>query len=308
MITVDHKRLDWNAIPLFLAVSRAGRLTVAARNLGIDHSTLARKLSGLETSLQAKLFNRHASGYTLTSQGQRLLELALELEGQVVGIVSEVGGSDRRVAGQVRVGAPDGFGTRFLASRLSGLTDNYPDLDVELVTIPRLSSLSRDELDMAVSLICPSEGRVHARRLCNYELGLYASSSLLAEWPCSDLDDLSGAPFIGYVWDGDPTEGWNSAAMLPENVRWVLRSANILTQLSAACSGSGFCILPSYIANQEPVLQRVLKDRIRLTQPLWLLTQSDLRGLAKIRVTADFLVSEVQHHRHIMNGSDQEWV
>lgn len=308
MTTVDHKRLDWNAIPLFLAVTRAGRLTVAARNLGIDHSTLARKLTALEASLQAKLFNRHVSGYTLTPQGDQLLHLALELESQVVGIVSEVGGSDLRVAGQVRVGTPEGFGTQFLAPRLSRLTADYPDLDVELVTIPRLSSLSRHEVDMAISLICPSEGRVHARRLCNYELGLYASASLLADWPCSDLDDLSGAPFIGYVWDGDPTEGWNSAAMLPEKVRWVFKSANILTQLAAACAGSGFCILPSYIAKQLPMLQRVLKDRIRLTQPLWLLTQSDLRGLAKVRVTADFLVAEVQKHRHIMNANDEEWV
>src|SRR5690242_990051 len=109
---------DWDDLRFFLAVARAGRLTVAARRLEADHTTVSRRISSLETGLKAKLFERRPQGYTLTEQGERLLGLAESMESQALAVASEVGGSDLALSGTVRVGAPDGLGTYFLAAEL----------------------------------------------------------------------------------------------------------------------------------------------------------------------------------------------
>lgn len=106
---------DWDLLQSFLAVARAGKLTSAARRLKIDHSTLSRRLTTLEAGLGAKLFERHVSGYALTPQGEHLLQRAEVIESTVLAIQSDVAHASLRVSGTVRIGAPDGLGTAFLA-------------------------------------------------------------------------------------------------------------------------------------------------------------------------------------------------
>src|SRR5919112_3603219 len=108
---VEMSRFDWDDLRFFLAVARAGRLTVAARRLGADHTTVSRRISALESALRAKLFERTPQGYSLTTQGERLLVKAESMEAQALAVAAEVGGSDLALSGTVRVGAPDGFGT-----------------------------------------------------------------------------------------------------------------------------------------------------------------------------------------------------
>ena len=102
---------DWNDLRSFLAVARSGRLTVAAARLQLDHTTLSRRIGGLEHALKAKLFDRSPSGYTLTEQGRRLLPVAEEMERLALGASELVGGSATAVEGTVRIGSPEGFGS-----------------------------------------------------------------------------------------------------------------------------------------------------------------------------------------------------
>ena len=110
-------RFDWDDLRFFLAVARAGRLTVAARRLGADHATVSRRISALESALKAKLFERRPQGYALTEHGERLLAKAETMETQALAVSSEIGGADLALSGIVRIGTPDGFGTMFLAPR-----------------------------------------------------------------------------------------------------------------------------------------------------------------------------------------------
>ena len=170
---------EWGLLKSFLAVARAGRLTLAARRLGLDHSTLSRRIVALEKSLQARLFDRAATGYALTPAGEQLMHHAQEVESVMLRIHTQLGGASLRVAGTVRIGAPEGFGTFFLAPLLGRLCTRHPELTIELVTLPRIFSLSRREADLAIGLAQPEEGRLHAHKLTEYELGLYASDSYL---------------------------------------------------------------------------------------------------------------------------------
>ena len=111
---------DWNDVRAFLAVARSGRLTAAAARLGIDHSTLSRRIAALEHALRTRLFDRSPSGYTLTDQGRRLMPIGEEMERLAIGAGEAVGGSSTSVEGTVRIGSPEGFGSYFLAPRIAG--------------------------------------------------------------------------------------------------------------------------------------------------------------------------------------------
>jgi DNA-binding transcriptional LysR family regulator len=154
---------DWDDLRFFLAVARAGRLTAAARQLEADHTTVSRRISALEGALRAKLFERKPQGYSLTEQGERLLGLAEGMETQALAVASQVGGADLALSGTVRIGAPDGIGTYFLAPELGALAERHPDLTLQLVALPRTFSLSKREADIAITLEQPTEGRLVSR-------------------------------------------------------------------------------------------------------------------------------------------------
>ena len=164
------ERFDWDDLRFFLAVARSGRLTAAARRLGADHATVSRRITSLEESLKAKLFERRPQGYTLTAHGERLLVRAENMETDALAIQSDIGGADMALAGTVRIGAPDGFGTVFLAPRLAKLAGVYPGLELQLIAMPRLLSLSKREADVAITLAPPKEGKVVARKLSDLSL------------------------------------------------------------------------------------------------------------------------------------------
>lgn len=289
---------DWNTLRAFLAVARTGRLTAAAARLKADHATVSRHIGALEHALKARLFDRSPTGYTLTPQGERLLATAEQIESLTVAATSELQGSDLSVSGVVRIGAPEGFGSYFLAPRLAALAEAHPELEIELVAIPGVLSLSKREADIAVALSRPREGRLLARKLTDYSLGLYGAPAYLdARPPLETRADMSGHRFIGYIEDllYAPELDYMDAPDAEIAVR--LRSSNLIAQLRATCAGAGLCVLPDFIAASEAGLVRVLPGQVGLTRSFWLLTHADLKGLARVRTVADFITEAVRDAR-----------
>ncbi len=173
--------MNWDDIRIFLAVARSGQILGAARRLGLNHTTVARRLTALETALSTTLLTRRTNGSTLTQAGEEFLLAAERMEAEMLAARSQVGNADIAVSGTVRIGAPDGFGVNFLAPRLARLTQKYPDLTIQLVPVPRSFSLSRREADIAITVERPEQGRLIARRLVDYTLGLYAHRRYLEE-------------------------------------------------------------------------------------------------------------------------------
>lgn len=288
------ERFDWDDLQSFLAVARAGKLTTAARALGIDHSTLSRRLAGLEQALAAKLFERSPTGYTLTPQGESLLPQAEAMESVAGSIQAELAGSRQRISGAVRIGAPDGFGSHFLAPRIGGLADRHADLEIQLVAMPRVFSLSRREADIAISLTQPAEGRLQVRKLTDYELGLYAAPAYLAKHGAvTSVAQLPRHRFIAYIDDLLYTPELDYLPQISKEIRPGFRSASVVAQQSAALSGAGIAVLPCFMAGPEPGLRRVLPD-VKLVRAFWLLLHADMRDVARVRVTADFIADEVR--------------
>lgn len=292
-------RFDWDDLRFFLAVARAGRLTVAARRLGADHATVSRRVTALEEALKAKLFERRPQGYALTEHGERLLAKAETMETQALA-VSEIGGADLALSGTVRVGTPDGFGTLFLAPRIGRLAAQYPDLEIQLVAMPRLLSLSKREADVAISLAPPKEGRIVARKLTDYRLGLYAAAAYLDRHPrIAARDDLHAHEMIGYIDDLIFMPELDYLDDVSKGLRPRLQSSNLVAQAEATLAGAGICVLPHFLAAREPRFVPVLSREVAIVRSFWLIVHADLKDVARIRATMDFLVREVRAARSL---------
>jgi DNA-binding transcriptional LysR family regulator len=293
-------RFDWDDLRYFLAVARTGRLTTAAVRLRQNHATVSRRVEALEKALAARLFDRSPQGYRLTEFGQRLLAIAEMLENAMLAAPASIRGSRPPVSGNIRIGAPDGFGTFFLAPLLGGLCRDFPQLDPELVTMPRVFSLSKREADIAISLNRPAKGRLFARKLTDYDLGLYATKSYLSGAPpVRSAADLRNHRLIGYVDDYIFTPELNYLPLILPGLTAQIRCSNLVAQYSATLASAGVSVLPLFIAGREPRLVPVLQDSVRLTRTFWLITHADLHNLPPIRATSDFIAREVKAARTI---------
>lgn len=293
--------LDWDDLRYFLAVARTGRLTTAARRLHVDHATCSRRIAALETALAAKLFERRPQGYFLTNHGERLVGMAEAMESQALSAQNEIGGMDLTLAGIVRIGAPDGFCTYFLAPRIGQLTAKYPDLEIQLVATPRLLSLSKREADIVISLNRPKESKTVAKRLTEYDLALFASRSYLeTAKPIKKTDDLFDHSIIGYVDDLIFTPELNYLDEVARGLRAKLQSSNLIAQMTATVAGRGLCVLPHFMAKQQPDLVQVLPNSVALRRSFWLTVQADMRNLARVRIILDFMSTEVRGARKLL--------
>lgn len=289
------KGFDWNDLQAFLAVTRAGRLTLAARQAGVDHSTLSRRIAALERALGAPLFARRPTGFALTPEGERLRGDAEAMESLALRMRSRVEEGAAGLTGSVRAGTPEGFGTYFLAPRLARLQEGHPDLEVELVANPRAFSLSKREADLAVTMAKPATGRVYASKLVDYTLGVFASRARLESGPrIRTRNDLARHRWVGYVDELMWTPELDYLPQVAPAVAPGTRISNVITQAAAVAGGAGLGVLPHFVARTFPGLVPVLPTSVHLARSYWLVTHADTRDLARVALLADFIRDEIR--------------
>ena len=289
--------MDWDNVRVFLAVARAGQFVAGARRLGLDHATASRRVAALEAALGAKLFDRRTTGARLTSAGERFLAAAEQMESAFLHAQAEVGDIDVELTGDVRIGAPDGFSTYYLAGALCDFTQKHPGVRLQLAPLPQLTPLARRELDIVVGLDKPEAGRFVARKLTDYALGIYASAAYLeAHGEPRDVSELPRHRLIGYVEEYAFSSALDYVRDLYGGAPTVFECASAVTQLEALRAGVGLGVAHEFIARRFPDLRRVLPER-RATRAYWIVTHEDTRGLGRIRAVYDHLVASVEQDR-----------
>lgn len=291
--------MNWDDVRIFLAVARAGQILGAARRLELNHATVSRRVAALEDSLGAKLFRRLTTGSELTPAGERFLEVAERMEAEMIAARSELAGGDEAVSGVVRIGAPDGFGVAFLASRLGLLAAQHPDLKIQLVPVPRSFSLSRREADIAITTERPAEGRLVAQKLVDYSLGLYVSrayaetnglpatqAELKAHRLVGYVPDLVFSPSLAYAQEFSPD--WDAAFSI----------SSALGQVEAVRSGAGIGILHAFIARSLPDLLPVGAAK-PIRRAYWLVYHESVRPLRRIQAAAGFITRAVEREKQL---------
>ncbi|MEO0544296.1 MAG: LysR family transcriptional regulator [Pseudomonadota bacterium] len=288
--------MDWDDLRYFLAVAREGQMLSAAARMGVSQTRLSRHIAALEDAIGARLFDRTTRGSTLTDDGIKLLATAERVEAEVMNGLAGIGGRES-VAGTIRIGAPDGFGGAFLAPRLHQFRANYPDLRVQLVPVPRSFSLSEREADIAIMVGRPQKGRLRARKLIDYSLGLYASKSYLAKQGHPErIDDIPAYTLIGYVEDLIYTPELNYARELVRDWRSDIEISTAIGQFQAIKSGAGIGICHDFMAADETDLVRIFPERT-VIRSYWMVWHENMRVARRVQAVVDILDQLVRRDR-----------
>lgn len=294
---------DWSDLHYFLEVHRTGKLSSAGRRIGVDQTTVARRLQNLERSVGAKLFDQTVHGYTLTVAGQRLLPHAEAMESLGLVIEEEVASRDYVASGTVRIGVTEGLGTTFLAHHLAPLQEACPNIVIELVSVPRFVNMFNREADIAIGQERPTAGRLVTAKLCDYTLRLYASRGYLAKHtPIRTKKDLASHTFIGYIDDLLYSNELDYLTNVCPDARVAIKSTSIVAQRQAAEIGAGLVVLPCFMVPPASDLVCVLRGEVELTLSYWLTTRSELIKLTRVRTVWDYLKDLVGRERMSLKG------
>lgn len=290
--------MSWDDLKIFLAVARAGGFVGAGRRLGLDHTTVARRLSALEAAAGALLMHRSPRGSRLTEAGVALLEHAERMEAEVIAAAAHLGSGDQSLSGAVRLATPEAFGAWLVAPAMRTFHERHPGIQLELTPEARAVSLSKREADIAVTLARPPRGRLFAQKLTDYRLGLYASRDYLeGAKPIADLADIREHPLVWYI---DELIDFPELRFLDQVLTGVspaFRSSSITAQQAAVAGGLGLGILHVFAAAQDARLQRVLPKAVGVERSYWTVMHADQRRLPRIRAVADFLQDLVRDQR-----------
>ena len=292
--------MNWDDLRFFLAVARAGTLQAAARQLGVDHTTVSRRIKALEAGLGQALFARHLAGHELSPAGLALLPKAEAMEQAALAVLqpaNQPADAPHELSGVVRVGATEGFGAAILAPALAQLGQAHPRLTVDLLAVPRAVHLSKREADVVVSLTRPQRGPYVVTKLCDYELHLYASRSYLAAHaPIRSRDDLAGHAYIGYVDELLFSDELHFLGELYRPSSYALRSTSVTAQLHATVAGAGIAILPGFLAQGQPQLTRILPKLAQFTRSFWMSMPAENKSVPRIAAVWRYLKQDLAQH------------
>lgn len=292
-------QLQWGELQDFLAVARHRKLAAAARAVGVDASTMGRRLRRLEQRIGQTLFEQTREGHVLTEAGEGLLVHVEEMERAALSI-EPVAPSGAALSGMLRISVAEGFGTWFMASHLHEFCAIHPKLTVELVASSGFLNPSKRETDIAILLARPRTGPVVSRKLSDYSLRLYASREYLrGRPPIRHPDDLLDHELIGYVPDLLYAPELRYLGEIDKRLEPSIRSSSINAQFRLVASSAGVGVLPSFIAAQDPELVPVLPDK-KIIRSFWIVTHRDTRQLRRVEAFHGWLAEVVRQRRALL--------
>lgn len=297
--------LDWDGIRYFLEVARTQRVSAAAVRLGVQHSTVSRRIQTLERELDTILFDKSkVTGFTLTEEGIRFFTYAEQIEGTLIKAREEVSGQSLTLSGHLRIGSTEGFGNYVLAPLMVDFQRRYPGITLDIMPVPRFISLSKREADIAIALERPQRGPYLCTKLLDYSLKLYGSKSYLARSsPIRCKEDLLDHTFIGYVEELLFSDRLRYLEDIVATQRVIFKSTSVIAQYQAALQGQSLAILPCFMAAQDARLQPVLDDEIVVTRSFWMYCHEDLRHSSRVMALWDFLKKSVQLNEPLLHGN-----
>jgi DNA-binding transcriptional LysR family regulator len=290
--------LGWTDLQHLLAVADAGSLAAGARAIGVNHTTVLRRVLAFERRLGVKLFVRSQAGYALTAAGEEVAAAARAMQEHVHDIERRVAGRDLRLTGSVRVTTTDTLAVTIVPPVLAAFTREHSAIRLELTTTTVMVNLSKRDADIAVRPTSAPPPNLVGRRLATIGFAPYASPAYLDRVPARRAlerhewiapDDSLASSTVGR---------WMARlAVTP-----VLRADTLTAMASAASAGHGVVVLPCYFGDSLAGLRRVRGPIPEMGTELWVLTHADLRNAARIRALMDHLVARLGAERALIEG------
>jgi len=293
--------LSWDEFRLVKSIAEARSLVGAADRLGVNHSTVFRRLAAVESAVGARLFERSRAGYEPTAAGEEMIALASTMAESVLEFERRVAGRDIKPTGELSVTTPEGIGQHFMPAIVAQFQIQNPGVVVELILSDQPLNLSRREADIAIRMTNDPPETLVGRRICTGRWCVYCRRDLTAEVGA----EASGS--IAFVGFGDnfgpaPARRWIDANIAPGQLVAKANSAHCM--LKFALQGFGATLLPCFLGDRSPELARLGYLLPELDMGLWMLTHSDLRRSARVRAFMDFAGAELTKQRRAIEGEE----
>ncbi|MCF3936269.1 LysR family transcriptional regulator [Acuticoccus sp. M5D2P5] len=296
------KGLTWDDFRIVKAIADHRTLPAAADALGLNHSTVFRRLRQIEEALGLKLFERHRSGYELTPAGDEMAALAAGMDEGVAAFSRKIAGREIAPSGEVRVTTSDTLLTCLLTPLFARFRQAFPLIRLDIVIANQPLNLSRRDADVAIRATDAPQDNLVGRRIATIGWALYGSADAFAGRPVPPLEALFAHDWISL---GDNMASVKAVQFVRQHVaaeRIVYRINTVLGLAEAVAEGIGIGHLPVFIGDKNPGLVRLTEPDPQFATDLWLLTHADLRASPRVRVLLDFLAEAIAAERSTVEG------
>jgi len=282
--------MNWDDIRVFLHVGRANSLTAASKQLKMDPSTLGRRITRLEEQMSVRLFVKTPQGYDLTPAGQRLMDHASEMELSSLSVQEIATGTSDQLSGVIRIGAPDGSANFLLPEVCAEISKENPDLEIQILAIPRVLNLSKREADMAITVSPPRAGRLMVQKVADYSLHLAAHKDYIAAHPdLKSLDNIKDHPIIGYIPDLIYDKELDYMSLMGLKPSPSLASNSVSVQINMINQGAGVGVVHDFAMPNFPDIQYLFKEDMALSRSFYLVRHEGDRRVGRLNRFADRL-------------------
>lgn len=306
-------RMDWTDLRYALAVAEAGSLAGAARSLGVNHTTVLRRVGGLEARLGVRLFERLPAGYALTAAGEEALAVARGMDATIAALERRLAGQDLRLSGSLRVATTDTLALTVLMPHLAAFQAAHPDVALEVAISNAMANLTRRDADVAVRPAADPPEALVGRRVADVAYAVYGAAAYVARhrelgrdrpgWKHPGPGALDSHPWVA------PDDSLAATATarwvrdrLPPSTAVACRLDSLLAIREAARAGMGLALLPCYLGDGAAGLRRIGGPLPDVRSSLWLLTHEDLRRAARVRAFTEFMAHALAGERDLLEG------
>lgn len=282
------QHLNWDNLRYVLMVASKGSISAAARELGVNRSTVLRRIERFQEDMNCRIFNRSIDGYALTPEAEKMIDAAREVESTLFDMQRQLEGRELRLEGELRVTTTDTFMVGMLAGPLARFRQRHPHIVLDLLVTNRILDLTRRDADVAIRPADAPDAGFTARKLRDVRFTIYQSSNQ------DNVKDWKRASWIG-VTDALQTSsvgGWLDETIDPGQV--VIRCDSLVSVRSCAEAGLGLALLPTVLGDSSSLLTRVERTDIELTTGLWLLTHPDLVRSARVNAFIEHISAELR--------------
>jgi DNA-binding transcriptional LysR family regulator len=291
--------IDWDDVRYFLAVARGGSVRAAAERLGVNHSTVLRRIAQLEERLGARMFEKLPSGYRLTSAGEDVLEFADQMEAASNRLETRIFGRDQSVRGTLRVTLVSPFATHLLMPDFAEFARLHPEVEMEILPSDEPMSLTNREADVAIRVVYDRSAlplNLHGLKGPEVYGGVYMSRDLLAAWRGGATDRIRWIVKNNHGIQDWAREGEVTTTEVP------LKTTHAGAQLAALRQGLGMATLPCFVGDPDPLLVRVPGTATHMHGTLWLLTPSDAHKTKRVRLFTEFVALRLAAYAPLLAG------
>ncbi|MCV7024554.1 LysR family transcriptional regulator [Mycolicibacterium novocastrense] len=297
-----RRRPSADDLLVLLAVGRSGRYNAAAEELGLNHTTISRRIAALEESVGGRVLARGAGGWELTELGREALAAAEVIDSAVRSLAVDPAG-ERALEGVVRISATDGFSAYIAAPAAARVQRQHPNVAVEIVAATRRATQQRSGLDVEVVVGEPRVHRARAIRLGDYCLGLYGSRDYLAEHGTPiTVADLNRHPLVYFIDSMLQVDDLDAATSFAPAMRESVTSTNVFVHVEATRAAAGLGLLPCFMADRHADLVRVLRSEASVRLTYWLVTRGETLRRPEVAAVVDAIRDRMHDQHDVLLG------